>query len=107
MSNTSKTVIWVVVGLVVLGGVWMLLAKPADDYTAVAPVTTDTTSQDQGAAMQQSPSTTTATATNASVSNPSDTSDAAINSDSAAIDTQMSGLSTDSSATAPASDSTQ
>ena len=103
MSNTSKTVIWVVVGLVVLGGVWMLLAKPSDEYTAVAPATTDTTSQDQSATMQQSPSTT----TNATVSNPSDTSDTAINNDSAAIDAQMSGLSTDSSATAPASDSTQ
>ena len=104
MSNTSKTVIWVVVVLIVLGGVWMLLDKPTDEY-AVAPAptvtTTETAPQDQGAAM------TTTTATTASVSNPSDTSDASINSDSAAIDAQMKGLNTDSSASAPTSDTTQ
>jgi hypothetical protein len=103
MSNTSKTVIWVVVILVVLGGVWVLLDKPSDDYTAVPAVTTDTTSPDQGAAMT-GPTTTTTATTSGSVSNPSDTSDSSINSDSAAIDTQMKGLSADSTASAPASD---
>ncbi len=102
MSNTSKTVIWVVVILVVLGGVWMLLDKPTDEY-AVAPTPVATTSTDQSGAAMTGP--TAANTSNAMVTNSNDTSDSSITSDSAAIDAQMKGLNSDSSASAPASDS--
>jgi hypothetical protein len=82
MSSTEKTLLWVGAALIVVGGVWWLVAgkNPQAPAYNSAMATTTTPAETTGSA---------ATA-------PSDTSDGAINSDISAMGTQMDGLSTDS-----------
>ena len=98
MTNTSKTILWVLGIIVVVGGLWMLLKKPTDYTTTPQDITT---SQTQTQPYQSS----TATPNGQVMASQSNTSDASIISDTTSVDSQMNGLSSDSNASVPGSDS--
>ena len=87
MSKTYIIVIIIVVIVVVAGGAWWYISS-SQKPVSVAPT-------QQNVATNSSQNGTQATGS-VSSANPQDTSDASINSDLSAIDTQMTGLNTDS-----------
>ena len=95
MSKTTKIVLGVVAAVVVIWGATMLFGGSSNSTTSNQ--TSQTPQQNQATGE-------TATAVNAGVTSPTDTSDAALAKDTANIDTQLSGLNADATAAIPASD---
>ena len=90
MSNTSKIVLWVVVAVVVIGGIWVLVGGSGSN----------TTTQNQTSGTEVNTVATVPVLPPA----PVDTSDTSVNTDVSQIDTQLKGLGADIIGTVPASD---
>jgi hypothetical protein len=96
MSKTSKIVLWIVILVVIVGGVWFALSRNKGGQQAMvspAQPTTPVTTQNQNPATPQTPSVApSATQT----TSPTDTSNAALGQDLTNIDSQINGLNSDS-----------
>jgi len=86
MSKTGKIILWIVVALIVIGGIWWLIASQNG---------TPSTSNSYTNAPTTNTSSTTGTSTASSTSYPQGNSDQSINQDMTSLNVQMNGLSSD------------
>ena len=87
MSNTGKIILWVVIAVVVIGGIWWLVAGQSNVATAPSNTASGTAGSPESA--------TTTASTTVSASYPQGNSNQAIDQSMTNLNTQMNGLTSD------------